>query len=133
MKVYRLTDRIPAKIGEITFWLSPLSAFQKLELIELARVTGGESQIDAMQLAAKTIKYSLKAIDGLECFDGSKYELAFDDAGNLTDDCVGEILLLQFSPKLTEVAAQLIHREIDELKAEGVEIDLSQTKSVKKK
>ena len=76
------------------------------------------------------IKYSIKGIDGLECYDGEKYELEFIN-DELTDECVSEILSLEQRNKLTTSAWQLLNG-IQELtdpitgeKLEGVELEVT--------
>lgn len=131
MIVYRLTDRIPVKIGEVTFWISPLSHEQKITLMGFLRVRAGEEIQDSLRAAAYALKVSVKAVDGLTLADGSKYELSHE--GNaLTDDCVAELTQLTGADKLVAACAALAN-SIREHKIEGVEIDLKGVRTLSQK
>jgi hypothetical protein len=104
MIVYRITDRIPVRFGEITFWLAPLTHGQRQLVIEGTRLKGGSEHEDKIGAATRALRYSLKGLDGVQCADGTPYELSFDKNGELTDDCLSEVLQLDGSSELTILA-----------------------------
>jgi len=129
-KILRLSDRIKLTIGEVVFTLAPLNHFQKIELANCTTVKNGEDHYDLLRAQALYIKYSIKGIDGLECYDGEKYELEFMN-DELTDECVSEILSLEQRSKLTTSAWQLLNgvKELTDPitgeKLEGVELEVT--------
>lgn len=132
MKIYKSSDRIPVKLGPVTFWLSPMLWKHKTEIIGLTQMSGGQEKVDGNKIAFLTVKYSLKSVDGLQCADGSPYELETDSDGIPSDDAVSELFQLDNADRLVLVASTWIHK-IKPLDLEGVEIDLAQVKSTKKK
>lgn len=104
IKIYRLTDRIPVKIGELTFWLSPLSMDQKAKIEGNRKLVSGVEEENALEGARLAIKFSVKALDGVECANSEPYVLEFDPDGALTDECVSEIMNLDGAEKLVRLA-----------------------------
>ena len=131
MIVYKVTDRIPVKIGEITFWVSPLTFSQRNELASYAQMKGGVENIDNMKVVMSVLKFSLKQVDGLTCADGSPYVLELGQDGCATDDAIGEIMGISGADKLI-TAASMLAGQIKEHDIKGVKIDLTQVRSVKK-
>lgn len=85
MKIYKATDRLSVKIGELVFKLAPLEVLHKNE-IALAQKDGPLMPI------FYAMKYSLKGIEpGLKDSLGEPTELEFDADGNLTDSCLNWI------------------------------------------
>lgn len=107
-RILRLRDRVNLQIGEVKFTLAPLSHFQKQELAECTRIKDGEEIFDLTKAQALYIKYSLKGIDGVENYDGTKYELEFEN-GALTDDCVSEVLCIEQKKELLTAAWQILN------------------------
>lgn len=132
MKIYKSSDRIPVRLGSITFWLSPMLWRHKTEIIGLTQLSGGTEKVDGNKVAFLTVKYSLKSVDGLQCADGTPYELEIDSEGIPTDDAVSELFQLDNVERLVVVASTWISK-IKALDIEGVEIDLEKVKSSKKK
>lgn len=99
-----MTDRIPVRIGELTFWISPLSAGQKGILLAQGKMVSGEETEEAMRGAALVLKFSVKGVDGCKDATGGEYKCEFDPDGCLTDDCVSEILQLDGCAKLVRLA-----------------------------
>jgi len=132
MIIYKSTDRIPVKIGELTFWLSPMKWGHKQEIIALITQKGGQEHSDATKQAFLTMKYSVKSVDGLKNADGSEYTLETDHDGILTDEATNELFQLDQMPLLTSVAAQWIQR-VREIELDGVTVDFGAVKSSKKK
>lgn len=103
MVIYRMSDRIPVKLGELTFWIAPLSVDAKGRLLTFSKRVSGEERDVAMEGAAAALKLSVKGVDGLKLADGSPYECEFDEQGNLTDDCVSELMQLDCAAPLTRL------------------------------
>lgn len=62
----------------------------------------------AVQASYKSIKHAVKEVEGLETFDGEKYTLSFDGEGNLTDECVSDMLNLDVFTEIAMVSMSLI-------------------------
>ena len=107
-KILRLTDRIKITIEEITFTISPLSHQKKLELANCTKIVDGENVYDLFKAQTLYLKNCLKDIEGVEGFDGEKYELEFD-GDELTDDCLSEVLNLEQRHMLTSASWQLLN------------------------
>lgn len=132
MIIYKLTDRIPVQIGDLRFLISPLSSAQKLEIISQVKMSSGKEVHDYTKQALLSIKHGVKKVEGLKCFDGSEYELEFDESGSLTDDSVSELLQMEGSDKLIIVCSTLLN-QIKEVNLEGVKVELDKVTNIKKK
>lgn len=123
MIIYRMTDRIPIKIGGVTFQVAPLSHYQKATLLEFRKTLKGVELIDSFKLTEKVMACSIKGVDGLTLRDGSPYELKWDDSGELTTDCVAELMQVDGFEKMIQVVQKFAFDSITDPKLEGVEID----------
>lgn len=132
MKIYRTSDRIPVKIGELTFWLSPMSWGHRAEIVALARKQAGIDATDANKAGFLTLKYTIKEIEGLENSDGSPYVCEYEQSGCLTDDCVDDLYQLDILPQLVQVGGMFLNG-LPKGEIEGVHIDLGNVKNAKKK
>lgn len=135
MIIYRTSDRIPVKIGDVlTVWLSPLTVEQRARMFSTAvKMQAGAEQEDAIKAAAMSIKYSVKGIEGdLKNIDGSDYQLEFDPDGSLTDECAEELLQLDGSDKLVRICGHFL-KAISDPGIEGVVVDFKGVKTAKKK
>ena len=106
VKIYRLSDRIPVKIGEITFKLGPMTAEQRIDVMECYETVGGETVGDMVRATMKVIKYSVKDVDGIEyATDEGQYKVQFEDDSKraLSDECVDELLGLEQKTELATV------------------------------
>ena len=103
-----MKDRISLKIGKVTFKLAPMTYLHKQELAQCTRLVSGEEHFDLLLAQSIYIKYSLKEVDGLKLYDGSKYELEFE-GDYLTDGCVSEILNIEEKEKFCTAAWQLLN------------------------
>ena len=129
MRIYKRTDRIPVKIGELTVKIAPLSLEQKAE-VSTKLISGrvkGESK-DLLHATMLAIKYAVKSIDGLTDGDDKPYQLQFDGE-LLTDECASELMNMSISGKVQSVCLALINNIPDEFtdfvtgqKLDGVEI-----------
>jgi hypothetical protein len=131
MIIYRLTDRIPCKIGELTFWLSPLSYEQKMNLLECKKMEGGKEVVDGHKRARLSLKYGIKKVEGLSCADGSPYVPSVGPDGILVDEAVDEIMGLDCLNALVTVCVGLLNG-VSDPKLEGVEVDFKGVVSEKK-
>ena len=131
MVIYRMSDRIPVKIKDVTFFLAPLSLSQQGILLSFAKQKEGEEKVDALKTAMKCISFSLKAVEGLTTVDGLPYELEFKEDGTLTDDCVNEILQVN-GDSLVKISLDWAVSGIKPIEIPGVEIDFKNVRSVKK-
>lgn len=131
MKIYKLTDRIKVQISDVTFWLSPLSADQKAELMSQTKIVKGEEKTDGWKVTLLTLKYSIKAIEGLVDVDDEPYQLSFDPDGTLSLDCVNELMQIECSTDLMLAATSLMNKIKDpELPGVKVTLPASKKKSV---
>ena len=104
MRVYRTTDIVKLKIGELEVGISPLSYAQKAE-IQAQILTGNvKGAIEGARLA---VKYGVKSVSGLEDADGNAYELAKDESG-LSDSAVDDLLNVEPGETLSLVCLNLI-------------------------
>ena len=123
-RIYRTTDILKFKFGEIEVEFSPLSHFQKNEINPLLNQAvkirtvkgpdGRDNQIqeqdlqkmaEAMQLA---FKYSVKSIKGLWDSEDKEYELTFDQNKVLTDECVSDIMNISEQAQISFIVGSLL-------------------------
>lgn len=114
-KVFKCSDRLPIKIDDIEVKISPLTFQQRSELNGI--ISQATKTLDFGKAAEATfmaVKFSLKEISGVENYDGTPYELKFEN-GILTDESVNDILNLELSPKLGAVSVALINGVPDKI------------------
>ena len=131
--IYRTSERIPLKIGELEFVISPLDFKQRKDVQAVVTNDEGSIVTDTIKAAELCIKYQIKEVKGLVNMDGSSYKLEFDN-DVLTDNCVNDIMGLEIKEKL----AQLFFKTMAQMKdpeIKGVEITLpgSKRKNVKRR
>ena len=100
-RIYRMTDRIPVKIHDMTVKIAPLS--YDVKSVCQGLILNGSH----MAAAVHALKNSVKGIAGLENADGSDYELEFEN-DQLTDQCIDELLNVQGSDEMQLVAISLL-------------------------
>ena len=101
--VYRVSDRFNVKIGNVTVTMSPLG--YKIKADMQSYVIAGKP----MDAAVVALKNSVKDIKGLKLPDGSEYQLEFDDAGVLKEECVDDLLNIPESEALNVIAIGLVN------------------------
>lgn len=107
MKIFKTTDRLKVKIDGVTVYLAPLNFEQKSEVQGLmVKASKGDTQ-SGLAGARLAVKYSLKKVDGVEDFDGNKYELELED-NVITDDCLQDIINSTMSEKLQITACTIL-------------------------
>lgn len=121
MKIYPLNARIPVVVDGITFHIAPLSHGARIELSEyLTRKGGVEARADLAYMT-KCLQICLKKVEGIQSFDGSEYELKFDDRGFVTDECMDELGQVLASVKAGQAAAVLFTK-MENPNIEGVDV-----------
>ena len=105
-KIYRLSDRIPLLIDDITVTISPLSFQEKTEIQSLM-LSATDDPMKTMVAARLAIKYAVKDIQGLSYADGTDFAIVSEN-GTMSDNSVDELLNIPLSHKLIAVCSQLI-------------------------
>jgi hypothetical protein len=106
-KIYRTTDKVKYKLGELTVWISPLSLADKAELHQLMSKVEQGDQLALIQGSAFAIKSAVKRIEGLTTQDDTPYELEMD-GDKLSDQSTDDLMNIDESNKLISLCAQLI-------------------------
>jgi len=108
MRIYRTTDKIAYKVGELEIKISPLSVQNKSELHDMM-LKGQSGNTEALIKGSMfTLKVALKEVKGLEDVNGNPYVLEFDDNGLVTDECISDLMNLQESSRFIALCSQLI-------------------------
>jgi hypothetical protein len=113
VRVMRDCDRLAVKISEgdgVCLSLKPLNYWQKSEVMSLAELQEGEVVNKTRTATILAIKYSLRGTKGLVDYDGNRYELTFDEEGNVSDDSVTDILNIEMSPQIILCCYNMIHQ-----------------------
>lgn len=92
MKILRMSDRITVEAKGITVTIAPMNHQVKTEVLGMIKIVGGKEHADIGGQTVKAIKHCVKKIEGLQDFGGAPYEVTLDESGNLTDDCVSEVI-----------------------------------------
>lgn len=98
--IYRKTDLIKLQIGDLIFSLKPLSYLERTEIMGCLVNNEGEVVENAAKATFLAIRYTIRKIDGATLSDGSKYELEFNEAGNISDECIDDLLNIDTDGKL---------------------------------
>lgn len=121
-KIYKTTDRVEFKIGDMTVKIAPLSMSQKNEvqalLLEGSKKTDAKILGQSMLLA---LKYCLKDLQGVTDSDDNPYQLKFD-SGILTDETVEELMNMEYHAELLQVCGAFVKGVPTKLDIAGVEI-----------
>lgn len=102
LKVYRVTDRIPIRIGEVTVKLGPLHQWQKQELSSFQLMDEGHQVEELAKANFYLIKASVKHVEGIEYATGGVFKCEFEDdtCSMLTDECANELLTTELKESL---------------------------------
>lgn len=87
MVVYRKSDRIKLKVGELEVHLAPMTFMEKSTVQDMVMENAMKGSMHALKCAVKNIK-------GLTLNDGSEYELQFEN-DLLTDECIDDLTNIQ--------------------------------------
>lgn len=108
-KIYTVNDKIPVKIDDITFFISPLKYSQKCEIQSLMEKTLSTREMKYAQDAAfLAVKYSVKDVLGLERQDGTPFRVELENTV-LNDESVDNLLNIEYSTKLASICTSLVH------------------------
>jgi hypothetical protein len=110
-RIYKTSSRIEVKIEDLSIFISPLSYHQKMELQDLMVKAAAGDMDAAMKAIVKALKVTLKDIRGVvtvnENNEDVPYVLEFQD-GEVTDDCINDLLNMPVSNKITAVCTSLL-------------------------
>ena len=109
IKVLRDCDRVTITIGEVEFDLKPLNYWQKNEIMDLAEMEGGELKSNTRKATIFAMKSSIRDVRGLEDLHGNPYKVEFNEAGDLTDECVTDLLNLEMGGKILFACYNMVH------------------------
>ena len=121
-KIYKASDRVEVKIGDITVKIAPLTLLQKNEVQRL--MLDGQKASDILKLNDSillAIRYCLKDIQGVKDSDENDYQLEFD-SNMLTENCVNDLMNMEESQNLIKVASTFIAGIPKSFDIEGVSI-----------
>lgn len=121
MKIYPITARIPIKVGDVTFWVAPLTHEGRLELTQFIVRSGGAEYKADLKYCMKCLQLSLKKIEGITWYDDTEYQLRFDDNGIILDECMNEISQFLGSASAAMAASSLLG-SMEDPKLPGVEV-----------
>lgn len=115
-KIYRLSDRIPVKFGDIVIKFGILTKHQRTEINSATMIENGERVVDVNLATWLSLKYSIKGIEGVTYATGGEFEVEFeDDKTCLSDACVEEILTLEIRDNLYLAATQMVNGVPDKI------------------
>lgn len=107
-KIYRKTERKKIKFDDVTISFAALSNIEKSQLAaEAGSLTNAGEMLD---LSYKTLKKCVKHVEGVEYGDGESFQLKFDKGGEMTNECLEELLTLSVSNEMLAVSQTLIHQ-----------------------
>jgi hypothetical protein len=136
IKIMRASDRVKVKIDEAVFTLRPLNLWERDEMLSLAATGQGDTE-KTREATIKAIRYAVVNVEGIECLDGTPYELNFDGP-HLTEECVNELLMTEISDKMVSSCYAMIYGLPQEIRDSegnvipGVEV-IENTGYIKKK
>ena len=106
--IMRLSDRYVVKIDDVTFKVSPLSYYEKQELLSCVKLQGGKEVLDVGKANFYYIKKGLKEVSGITDYSGKEWKPEFDDSG-VTDECISELLMLEETSSFMECAWKVLN------------------------
>lgn len=104
-KIYKVTDRIPLVIEDLTVIVSPLTFEQKMQVQTEILKLGGQGAMRGAKLACQ---YAVKEIKGLKLDDNSDYVVEIKD-GKVSDECWDDLQNIKETQKLITVCLNLIN------------------------
>lgn len=106
-RIYRLTDRLTYKVGELEIKVSPLSVEDKIAITEFMYKGQSGNLSSMMNGSIHALKCSIKEITGLTDVDGNEYKLEFEN-GKLTQSCAEDLLNIEQSSSLIALCSSFI-------------------------
>lgn len=132
--IYRPTDRVPVKIGDVTVFISPLTPQRKAELIRLTsdltpRLKSEDKAVQANAInesTMATLKYAVKGIEapGYSFPDGSPITLSVEPDGTLSEDGLSVLFAILEQSKLMLIASKYLAEGIKHWDIDGVEVKI---------
>lgn len=132
-QIYKVTDRIKVKVGDITLILSPLTKEQKMNTqLHTAKAVKGDME-SAMKAVELAVKYSIKGIEGLFHVNDQGVEVPYTvklEGGVLSDEAINDLMNMELSDKISNVATAFLGGVPSEIKdqkgnkIEGIEVIL---------
>lgn len=101
MKAFRTSDKVTIHVGDVQFKVSPLS-FEHRTIVQ-SEILNAERNSDPLGLvraARLAMKYAVKEQKGITYHDDSDFDMKFDGNGDLSDECLDELLLADSDDKL---------------------------------
>lgn len=124
MKILRLKDRVKVKLEELEFKIAPLSYQQQIEIDSCKKIVSGDEVDDYGKKVFLMLKYSLKEVKGIKLHNGKPYKIELDDDGNITDECVNEIIVMPLRDEIINAVHKTMMQKTDEIDAKEVEIEV---------
>lgn len=118
MIIYKPSDRIPIKLGDLTVVLSPLTFEQKADVYDL-QMKAGKGKQDDTSILRKAMAYSVKDLKGAKSWDGKEFTLNWEN-GKLCNDCIEVLMGLPDSKSLVKAIGAIVRGE--DIKSIGVKL-----------
>lgn len=141
--IYRPSDRVAVKIGDVTIFISPLTPQKKAELIRLANELSPRlrSEDKTVQAAAinestmATLRYAVKGIEapGYAFPDGSPISLSTEPDGCLSEEGLSVLFAILDQTKLMLVASSYLKDGIKQWDIDGIEVKIPDAADEQKK
>ena len=106
--VYEADTLVEAKIGDISFYLKPLTYEEKAKISSLQSMKSGEVDDNQMRATFFAIKYSMRNCKGLIKTDGSEYKFKFDPDGYISNESVDTIINTPLYPEIMLMCSQMV-------------------------
>jgi len=107
--LYRNTDILKFKVGEIVICFSPLNIKDKTLLLNSgSKIQGSSNQVeDSLEFSKNIIRMTVKAIENVELTDGTTLKLTFNN-GQLSDESLDDIMYLPVLNEVIAIASSLL-------------------------
>ena len=106
-KIFRTTDKISYKVGELEIKVSPFSVEDKIVLTEYMTKGQNNDLRSIMEGSIYALRCSIKEISGLEDAEGNPYVLQFD-GNRLTPECAEDLLNIEQSNQLIALCSSFV-------------------------
>lgn len=107
-RIYKTTDRISYKIGDLLIKISPMTVQDKATLNEYMQKGRSGDTRALIEGSMFAIKAALKEVKGLEDSQGNPYNLEFDDNNYVTENCINDLMNIAESSLMVTLCSQLI-------------------------
>ncbi len=130
--VYRPSDRVRVRAGELELELRPLTVEQKQELAGYATLEGAQSVSDIYKMAMGGIQYGVTAIKGISYPDGTEAQVELDEKG-LTAESLDLVMQALDNQLAIRISNKLLKSISDMDDVEGIELVADEPKVKSKK